>query len=220
MKAPSFSSKISNYSNYYRLNYYRLRNYYLNVSRKLSRKETRALLATAFTFFTVSFFVFFAIRPTLTTIASLQRQIKDARKLDKDLTDKIMVLTQARERYDIIQGGILTLEEILPVGEHIIDLIRELRAIENRIQATVSGKNFSNISLVPIKKKRGFTLRSLRLALSFSGDYKRVKELLRLLETSKKMIEVKSLSLEPTIIKDTGERGIKVNIQANYYFLK
>ena len=62
---------------------------YLKLLPNLQQEHAQSLLTLILTFAALCFFGIFAINPTLTTIADLEKQVADDRQVNQELTTKI-----------------------------------------------------------------------------------------------------------------------------------
>ena len=60
----------------YKKDYFRYKHYYLKTKEFYQKPVTKATVNLILSLFTISFFAFFAIRPTLKTIAKLNGQLE------------------------------------------------------------------------------------------------------------------------------------------------
>ncbi|MBI2009691.1 MAG: type 4a pilus biogenesis protein PilO [Candidatus Chisholmbacteria bacterium] len=97
----------------YRREYYRYRQYYGNLRKIYERPIVKVSFFVLLSFMTVTFFSLLAIRPTLTTIGLLVREIEDKRKVDAALDTKIAAL-------NVLQGELGNLSEELVLVENVL----------------------------------------------------------------------------------------------------
>ncbi len=64
--------------------------------------------------FTIIFFAVFAIKPTLTTMSDLVKEIEDKQKLNKQMQQKVTALATAQTEYEKFQDQFYLLDQSLP----------------------------------------------------------------------------------------------------------
>jgi len=102
---------------------------YIDSLTSEQRKKIAAYLYISLTLFTVSFFGFFAITPTLATIANLNKQYKDNKLVLDSLNKKLSSLTLLDFQYKEIQTDIEKIYSAIPRTPHMPILTRQLENI-------------------------------------------------------------------------------------------
>ena len=121
--------------------------YYQKLEPAFKNRKTQAYLMAVLSLMTISFFGFFAIRPTLKTIAVLQRQIIDRKTLNEKLDEKINALILAQDEYRLIEADLPLIYTLLPEKPEFPLLMRLLENLTIQNSATISGIQFDPIVL-------------------------------------------------------------------------
>lgn len=196
-------SRIYNWKN----DYYRYQRYFFDLRQTVVSPKFRSFTWLTITVFTVSFFLIVAIRPTLITIAKLQREIKDKETASLQLQQKIdsLVVAQAEmvENLDLIEG----INQMIP---DMIDYDITAEIIEEIALSSGVGINslsFKNIGQpYQIKNKAGkASFLTIPFNLSVSGDYANLKRLLALMQNSRRLPLV-NRSVFTTVLADNGNQ--------------
>lgn len=82
--------------------------------------------------FTVAFFIFFAIRPTLQTIVTLQKKIKDQQSVNLKLDTKLTQLVEAQDQLALYAGDLPLVERGVPRDSEIKKLTAMVEAEANK----------------------------------------------------------------------------------------
>lgn len=98
----------------YRREYYRYRQYYGNLRKIYERPILKVSFFVLLSFMTVTFFSLLAIRPTLTTIGLLVREIEDKREVDAALDKKIAALNLLQGTLGSLGEELVLIENVLP----------------------------------------------------------------------------------------------------------
>src|SRR3990167_7353762 len=98
----------------------RYNRYYTWIGPLLKKPQTRAYTFLILSIFTVAFFVFFAIRPTINTIIGLRKQIEDDQIVDTKLQDKINALSQIQAELDVLQPDLPLIDTALPTKSEVV----------------------------------------------------------------------------------------------------
>ena len=92
--------------------YHRYRRYFTDLGRFHQTKKTRVYTGIILSLLTVTFFIIFAIKPTLTTITQLVKQTKDQKLVVGELEKKIASLSQAQNEYLAVESDYIWLMKL------------------------------------------------------------------------------------------------------------
>jgi Tfp pilus assembly protein PilO len=126
---------------------------YLHYQRYLSkikeiyqkREDVKVYTGLILSLLTISFFGLFAIKPTLSTIASLVKEIKDKREINLKLQEKINALTQAQSELLLISDELYLLDESLPSKPNLAFFINQLEVMAKKNSLKINSLSFSPI---------------------------------------------------------------------------
>ena len=96
---------------------------------RIQEEHTRVFMTFAMTLFAVGVFGFFAISPTLSTIAQLNKQLDDSRFIDEKLTQKIANLAVLQQKYTKLQGDLPVVLSAIPVYPDIGILVGQIQGV-------------------------------------------------------------------------------------------
>jgi Tfp pilus assembly protein PilO len=162
-------------------------------------------------FFTVSFFGFFALKPTLSTIAKLKRQIEDNREVDKKLSEKINQLVEAQAEYEVISPFIPKIKKALPEKPEYIGALKDLKEIRNTDGATVSSVTIGSVNIESVKP--GF----LEIGVDAQGGYLPLEELVSKILSNERLMTVLALSIsQDNKLEDVDALKMQEEIQAPF----
>src|SRR3989344_1795010 len=122
----------------YRTEYQRYRQYYVNLQRFYQKPTVKVSFFVLLSFATVTFFTALAIRPTITTIGALIRDIEDKRQIDKQLEAKLEALDLAQSLVSTIDSEEELLALALPEDAALGRLLQELEyvALQSEVRLT------------------------------------------------------------------------------------
>ncbi len=85
------------------------------------------------------FFGIFAINPTLSTIADLQKQITDDLFVDQKLSEKIANLHSLQSQYRVLQTDIPVIDNNLPITPDLSKVVGQIQQVsqENNLETSV-----------------------------------------------------------------------------------
>lgn len=107
------------------------KNKYLASFPSLKQKKTQELTTITLTLIALSIFGIFAINPTLSTIAQLQRELADNQEVDAKLKQKINNLAQLQTQYAQIQGDLEVVYSHVPQNPRPSEFIAQVQTLAN-----------------------------------------------------------------------------------------
>lgn len=179
---PSLQSSISKLSPLFE---------YLKKQREI--EKNRRIFEVSITFVLISFFLFFAIRPTLLTISALVGDIKAKEILSTKLKDKINQVITAQDNFSSVQERYFLVEEALPANQNFVAAMTQIDDVAqknnfnlDKISFTQSDKNYFSTQIS--------TSSSFSSSLGLLGDIfqrRRLVDVTRVSFTQNKESEVK-----------------------------
>ncbi|MFA6249974.1 MAG: hypothetical protein WC686_00530 [Candidatus Shapirobacteria bacterium] len=183
-----------------------------------NEKFNRGLEITG-TFILISFFLFFAIKPTAYTISSLLGDIRSKEELIKKMRTKINTVIQAQESFSLIQGKYRLVDSSLPDSARFNQAYTQ---VTGSLQS--SGLNQSKIpfslplnSSYPASSHVSVFASNLALDASFSQAVNFINKL----TNNRRLVDIKSISFfRPSIGSgtDSSSGTIKVNFGIEYLY--
>jgi len=193
--------------------YHRYQRYFVDLGRFYQKKEVAVYTEITLSLLTIAFFGFFALRPTIVTIASLVQELKTKKETDQRLQLKINALAQAQTNFAQVKDSLPLVDNALPSSALIPPFLYQLEilALQNNLSirsltiepqpliGTISGKN------------------ELGFSLSLSGDFGNLDGFITSLETLRRTNNLESFNL--TKDKDLEGKLMNLNISGKAYFL-
>lgn len=199
------------------------RDYQHTLASYLAREDVQAYTMAILSFFALAFFSIFAIRPTLISFFTLQKQIADAADIEQKLDAKINSLLRAQESYQMHQSEIGLLDEAIPPDPQFPELLQKIERIVNDTEATMTAFTTDEFSLLKDKKQKTLTdqnLSSLDFGYTVSPTYKQGETILQKFMNLRRMIALTFLGIESTDTDKQQEVETSVNGSAYYISTK
>lgn len=181
---------------------------------RLQDEKTRKYTTLVLTLIAIIFFGFFAINPTLGTIAELRKHLEDNQYVDQQLVTKIANLSSLQQRYTQIQPDlpiILTAIPTSPTMSYFFGQIQSL-ASDNNIQITRIQSFPVEIGslLSPTTKYTSFAF-----VVDISGTYTDVINFLNALSDFNRVIVIDGITItKPSPTNQT----IRANVKGKAFF--
>ncbi len=177
--------------------YPRLRYYYRTIIPLFEKPKVAAYTMLVLSFFTITFFGIFAIRPTLATIAQLKKQIEDQKSVYTRLNDKMTQLRVAEAAYENVRPDVDAVIAVLPDKPQTALLMGKLNRTlrDNSIDVTIL--QFSQIEL-----KEPTTASSSAGILGFSltgkASYDNIVNFVDIISAMDRIVTIDSLDIAKT----------------------
>lgn len=195
--------------------------------RQEDKKFIRSVEVTA-TFFTIAFFLIFAIKPTATTISALIGEINSKQILVKDMRRKINSLVIAQDNYSTIQGRYSIIESSLPDSPHFYHSANQLRLSARESQLDLNSFSFSLNDQKESDSKNNSPkalnnsqLKSYSAPISQSTDFINALVYLSRLQDSRRLIDLLPISIINKIDKNkegTPSSNLTLNFSAKLFY--
>lgn len=199
----------------YKTNSRRFSRYYTALEPLFARPEVRAYTMLVLSLFTISFFGYFAIRPTLTTIATLRRQITDARFVDQKLQEKINALSLAQIEYEAISPDLGLILTALPRETKFPPFVKSLEKIATESGATIVNLSFQTINLSTPEATSTAREIPIGFSLTISGDYSNLADFVRRLTRFERLATIEKMGLS---IIDPLRKELRLALTGKTYF--
>lgn len=172
------------------------------------REKSRKWASTIATLFLTTFFIAFAIRPTVITIAELLAEIRAREELNQKLQEKIEQIMVAQKLYNQIYPRLYLLDQALPTNPKFAYFSQTLES--NRIEANLNLEtlNYSSIVLTEMadtkteEKNQEFVFTT-----GLSGRYHDLKSFLENLFNQRRIIYINNLKIDQKQNNQQGEQA-------------
>jgi len=207
----------------------RYQRYYTYLEPVMADPLIRGYFGLVASFLLVTFFLVFALSPTINTILSLRKKIVEQQTIVKALDNKISSLITAQENYSQVEPLIPVLDVALPSRPvpqvAITQLVETATPSGVTLSAARLGRvNLSNdLSTTPSQDVGSVTgilpleLSALPVSVSISGSKTAVHQYLKKIENSLRYIRFNSLSF----IFDSKSSQVSVDaVGLTYYYVR
>lgn len=192
--------------------------YYTYIRPALHSKFIKAYSPLIFSLVTIAIFSFYAIRPTVTTILSLQKSINEQTSILKRLQEKVANLTQGKQNYENIEGDIkIKIDNLVPDNPALAQLINSINYAAQESEASISGLQFQTVKLETKNNilNKDAPITQIDFTLVSQGTFSRLMGLLTTLKRADRLISVSSVNfVQPP------EANLIMSISAKAYYMK
>lgn len=188
---------------------------YLELLPDFKAKKNEKIITAILTLSASIILGIFAINPTLSTIATLQKQLDDNKFLESKMKEKINNLSSLQQQYESIQNDLVLVTNAVPKTSEIPSLIAMFQALAND-----SGIKLINTQSLPVEvSKKALANKkysSYEFGIAAQGDYQKIIIFLDKLVNFQRIVTVENVS----ITKSTAinEQLLKLNVGGHAYF--
>jgi Tfp pilus assembly protein PilO len=162
----------------------------------LKKGKTKAYGMLVLSFFTASFFGIFAIRPTVTTIVRLRREIRDQRSVETALSEKITALSSLDQLYRQIEGDLPVVETVLPSQPQINGLLILIERIATENNLRILSVQFQPVDLIPSSsEEKTFRTTPISFTVTFVGSYPDLISSLANFHSTNRLLTVETIEI-------------------------
>jgi len=192
--------------------------YYTYIKPIIRSKKVQEYGPLIFSLIMVSFFSIFALRPTLTTIASLQKAIETQNALYNQLSEKIETIRTAKNNYlamDPIARE--AIDSLIPNETALPELINDIRSLAAVYDASISGLQFETLDLdgKPVNLVRQPAAKEIPFTINIRGEYITILQFLDSLNKIDRIISIDTITVRGGV-EDEG-LSMSVNARAHYF---
>lgn len=191
--------------------------YYTFIQPVIKNPLVKSSAPHIFSLITVAIFTVFVLRPTISTILQLQKNIEDSKQTLEALDKKAQALTLAKQNLESMDPQTrLKIKTILPDKVNVISLINSIQSsLQN--QASSSALQIQPLTLVDntIPEKVNLDLGEINFSLNVQGPYSQLLTVLYNLDRSSRLIKNDSI-----IINKAPGLNPGLSITGKAYYLK
>lgn len=197
--------------------FFQYKRYFTNLKQGATSKKMSSFAWISLSIFTVSFFSLMAIKPTLVTIAKLNREIKDKREASQKLQEKINAIVAAQAEHAKYVEFFPLLDEALPEKSEFPRLAYFFEEIASRSGVQLKTLGFERIESSPqLSSKKPAQVNAFSFTVSAGGQYSSLKEFLNQLESSRRILRIEIASFGEVKKKESSELSLQVGGQASF----
>ena len=164
----------------------------------------------------IAIFTLFAIKPTVETILSLQKDLENQKQILVRATEKSENLSKGITNYRSIDPGKLSkVQTLLPDNPKVQSVIEVLEESAKIPQASVSAIQFQPLSFEKNSKSIN-SLEEIQFTYNIEGSFSTLSSILQKLQSAPRLISIDSV----TINKLEGSNNLLMNVLGKAYYIK
>lgn len=188
---------------------------YLSLAPDFKNEKTQKFTTAILTISASIILAIFAVSPTLSTIAGLQKQLNDSKFVEQKLQQKINDLSTLQQKYQSLQNDLPVVYEAVPTSSQLPLLLADMLGAGSDSSVTII--NFQTfqveISRTAIQNKK---YSSFDFTVTAQGDYQNLLTFLDKIVNFQRLITINQIS----IAKTTGINvtSLQVTVKGTAYF--
>lgn len=190
---------------------------YLAFMPDLKQERTKKFTTIVLTLLASIILGLFAVSPTLSTIANLQKQINDNTFVDQKLQQKIDSLSILQQKYANVQNDLSVVTDAIPTSAQLPLLVAQIQTIAKNnnlklntfqtFEVDLSSKNLTN---------KNYS--SFDFGLSAEGTYQQVTAFLDNLVNFQRIITITNISISKPNNTNNTSNTLQLNIKGTAFF--
>lgn len=192
--------------------YKRYKKYFQDITHTYREKPVvKTSIELVATLLTISFFVIFAIRPTVNTIGQLIAEINTQRQIQVKLDQKIQALQKAQNLWRENQSQIsLLLDQALPKNPAPEKFIRQAEALAAQTGVNIQALSVDEALLFGQQRESQTEIQNFTATLTVEGGYPALTQFLNGMENLRRINNITSLEIGTT--ESLGGPGLSLKV--------
>lgn len=182
----------------------------------LNQERTQKFMSIALTLLALSFFGFFAINPTISTILKLRKELSDNQFVYNQLNVKIKNLSELRIRYADLQNDLSTITDAIATQPDVHLLFAQIQSAAQ--QSSIKILKLQNFEVEVLKNSTGpkKPYYSYSFSMAGSGSLESVSNFVSTITNMQRVINIDILAINNTTYQNVPSVGF--NMQGTAYF--
>jgi len=179
------------------------------------REDVRAFTNLFLTLFVVTVFSVFAIKPTVTTVIALNKQINEKRQTLSGLDEKIRSLEAAQALWEKNGDDIALLNQAVPREPRLGEQIRQIEGVVQKNNVSLGNMEVEDVRILGKSAEGGEKLISFNL--NVSGQFGNLLLFLRDIENTRRPFVVTAALVSQEVGESGDELLINIKGESPYY---
>lgn len=177
----------------------------------IKKERTQTYIMLSLTFVSLSFLGIFAINPTLTTIAELNKKLEDSIFVSEALKTKLANLSSLHGQYETMQSTLPIIEAAVPDTPKAAYVLAQMQAIARDTGVTVTGVQVFEVELTKKSQPLNPQEASFIFTITAEGETQQLLQFLQAATRFDRVIAIEAVTL-------TNEEKQALTIRAKAFF--
>lgn len=193
-----------------------IKNISLSTLSFLSRERSQKFFGIVVTLCAIAFFGLFAIKPTISTILKLQKEVSDNQFVLDQLEVKIKNLSELRKRYSALQGDLPTITAAITAQPDVHLLFAQIQSIAKSSNVSINSLQNLEVEVIKNEKSTSKNYYSYSFTIKGKGSLDDIYRFVQVLTNMERVVNIDLFSLNLT--SDQNNASLEYNIQGTAFF--
>lgn len=187
---------------------------YLKLLPKLKDEKAIAYTWLAFTLAALSFFGIFAINPTLSTIAELNKKLDDMQFVYQKYITKAKNLSILQDAYRSLSLDLPVVADAMPQKPEVPKLVAQMNTLLSRSNLQATSLKTMGVEITPERQLSNNDASSFAFTLQASGAYDDILSFVQSATHADRLITIETISIS----KDAKKNVLFLDLRGRGYF--
>lgn len=164
----------------------------------LSPERNQKFFGIVLTLCALSFFGFFAIKPTVSTILKLQKELSDNQSVLSQMETKIKNLTELRKQYFDLQNDLSMITNAITIWPDVPILFGQIQSIAQTSSITITKLQNSEVEIARNNGRTNKDYRSYSFTMAGSGSFEKILEFTKILVNMERIVNIDTFAINNT----------------------
>lgn len=181
----------------------------------LTPERSQKFFGIVLTLCALSFFGFFAIKPTASTILRLKKELSDNLLVFNQLETKIKNLTELRKLYFNLQNDLPAINSAITIQPDAHLLFAQIQSIARQSNININKLQNSEVEVLGNENSAGKNYYSYSFSIAGISSFENIFKFISMLTGMERIIDIDTFSIDNEVGQN-GESGF--NIQGTAFF--
>ncbi len=181
----------------------------------LNEERSQKFFTIVLTLLALSFFGFFAINPTISTILKLRKEVSDSEFVYRQLETKIKNLSTLRNQYTGMQNDLPVITDAITIQPDVHLLFAHIQGASQKSNVKLSKVQNFEVEILKNNKTPGKKYYSNSFVISGSGSFENISNFLLTITNMQRIIDIDIFSIATTAKQN---EPLEFNIQGTAFF--
>lgn len=182
----------------------------------LNSEKNQKFFSIILTLCAISFFGFFAIKPTVSTILKLQKELSDNEFVLNQLEVKVKNLTELKKQYLNLQSDLPIINNAITIQPDVHLLFAQIQSIAQESNITIRKLQNLEVEILKNNKSKNNNYSSYSFTITGSGSFEDIPKFVQTLTNMERVIGIDTFSINN--ITDQNNESLGFDIQGFAYF--
>lgn len=186
------------------------------ISRQIFTQKRTDYSFTVMFLLIFSLFIFFAIRPSLTTAASLKKEEQDLTRIDGLYEDKIISIAKVQSLMEENRNEIPMLYQAISSSPQVNKMVEDIKQAADLSSFTIKKTSMGDVNLTGITKNK---LENLEADIEGVSTFEQLQKFIQILTDQRRLKTIDKIAITKDGEYSSSSAQLKVNLHLIGYYL-